>query len=69
MQSSVNSSVIEIDTSRQNTHKLQNNFETAVLLSRVIGDVESLGPKFENISESIARFHSLREISALQWRR
>lgn len=66
MQSSVNSSVIEIDTFASKIRTSSRIIlETAVSLSRVIGDVESLGPKFENISESIASLsQSARNISA-----
>ena len=66
MQSSVNSSVIEIDTFASKIRTSSKIIlETAVSLSRVIGDVESLGPKFEDISASIASLsQSARNISA-----
>ena len=70
MQSSVNSSVIEIDTFASKIRTSSRIIlETAVSLSRVIGDVESLGPKFENISDILHLFQNVSELRVYIWKK
>ena len=54
MQSAVNSGVMEMDRFGANMRQsLKIIFETADSLSRVVGDIEGIGPKFENIASRI----------------
>ena len=55
MQSSVNSGVMEMDRFGASMRQsLTIIFETADSLSRVVGDIEGIGPKFENIALRIS---------------
>lgn len=65
MQSSVNSGVMEMDRFGASMRQsLTIIFETADSLSRVVGDIEGIGPKFENIASRISALsENARKIS------
>ena len=65
MQSAVNSGVMEMDRFGASMRQsLKIIFETADSLARVVGDIEGIGPKFENIASRIlALAENARKIS------